>query len=527
MRQNALGKDIFRTIKKEKKRFFSIMLITALGVAMMTGLTSACNDLRWSADALYDGQNLFDIEVSSTLGLDDDDIAALEGLDEVSAVEGEYSATVYVEVNGVHEQAKVRTLGETINVPTVLEGALPQAADEIAVTESYLDDTGKQVGDTLTFTEAGTGEDEDAVFADTEYTITAEVLDPFDVNNREGSVSFRSSASEEYTFFVSPLAADTDLYTAVYLTVEDADLLMCYTDEYEQLISDVKTKINTTLKEQQQQNRYDTVYGEALAEYNDALAEVLDELADAQAEIDDGWAELQDGLDELNDGKAELEEQEASADRQIADGLAQIQSGYESLAAAKEQLDASAQQLADGAAQLSEGKDELEQTKEETLAQIDAGVVQYEAVIEQLKAQKEALEAQEAELTAQKEELESALAEAEAGLAALQAQRETAVAQFAAAEEEIAAQEAALAEGQAQYESGMAQWQESQATLDENKAALEEQAAEAEEQFADAWEEIEENEQKLADAEQELIDAQEELDESTEEAMAELEEAKE
>lgn len=43
-------KDIIRTIKKGKKRFFSILLITALGATMMTGLKAACVDLRYSAD---------------------------------------------------------------------------------------------------------------------------------------------------------------------------------------------------------------------------------------------------------------------------------------------------------------------------------------------------------------------------------------------------------------------------------------------------------------------------------------------
>lgn len=59
-------KDIIRTIKKGKKRFFSILLITALGATMMTGLKAACVDLRYSADQLFDSQKLFDISVAST-----------------------------------------------------------------------------------------------------------------------------------------------------------------------------------------------------------------------------------------------------------------------------------------------------------------------------------------------------------------------------------------------------------------------------------------------------------------------------
>ena len=52
----AYWKDIFRTIKLEKKRFFSILLITFLGVTMFAGLSAGCRDLRASADRFYDEQ---------------------------------------------------------------------------------------------------------------------------------------------------------------------------------------------------------------------------------------------------------------------------------------------------------------------------------------------------------------------------------------------------------------------------------------------------------------------------------------
>lgn len=35
---SAYNKEIWRAIRKEKKRFFSILLITILGVGMLTGL---------------------------------------------------------------------------------------------------------------------------------------------------------------------------------------------------------------------------------------------------------------------------------------------------------------------------------------------------------------------------------------------------------------------------------------------------------------------------------------------------------
>ena len=65
----ASNKDIRRTIFRNKKRFCSILIITALGVMMLSGLKAACDDLRYSADQFYDEQQVFDIQVVSTMGL--------------------------------------------------------------------------------------------------------------------------------------------------------------------------------------------------------------------------------------------------------------------------------------------------------------------------------------------------------------------------------------------------------------------------------------------------------------------------
>ena len=45
--KSAYNKEIWQAIRKGKKRFFSIMLITILGVGMLTGLRAACMDLRY------------------------------------------------------------------------------------------------------------------------------------------------------------------------------------------------------------------------------------------------------------------------------------------------------------------------------------------------------------------------------------------------------------------------------------------------------------------------------------------------
>ena len=265
--KKTLNKDIGRTIARGKKRFISISLITALGVTILAGLNIACDDLRYSADRFFDEQRLYDISVVSTLGLTEEDVDALASLEDVDTAEGACSATVYAAVESGRQAVQVKTLSESgMNAPYVIEGQLPQNADEVAVTENYLHASGKQIGDTLTFEtdeEDEEEEGEEPVFANETYTITAVVIDPADINNPEGAVSFRNTAGTKYTFFVLPQAVNSEIYTEVYLKLVGSDSMFCYSDEYETYVDQVVEVIESEIQQQREQARYDSVTGEA------------------------------------------------------------------------------------------------------------------------------------------------------------------------------------------------------------------------------------------------------------------------
>lgn len=235
-RPSAFATDVRRTITGNLKRFISIFIICALGAAMLVGLKAACDDLRLTADSYYDDQNLFDISVQSTLGLTQGDIDALANLDDVDAAEGSYTETAYTQVDGSSEKVDLKALsGRGFNQPQVVEGELPQAADEVAVTTKYADAAGKGVGDTLTFfskgerssstsTAAGSGDAADAdeesgeIFKRGTYTITAVVRDAMDVNSDTSTMGFRTASSTKYAFFLTRDAVeDPDVFTIAYL----------------------------------------------------------------------------------------------------------------------------------------------------------------------------------------------------------------------------------------------------------------------------------------------------------------------
>ena len=134
----AFAKGISRTVRGSLKRFLALVTITALGVTMLVGLRAACVDLRNSADAFFDEQNLFDVRVQSTLGLTDEDVAALATLDGVDVAEGGWVETVYATVGSAAEKVDVKALSPSgMNEPLLLEGSLPERADQIAVTRAH------------------------------------------------------------------------------------------------------------------------------------------------------------------------------------------------------------------------------------------------------------------------------------------------------------------------------------------------------------------------------------------------------
>ena len=263
----AYWKDIWRSVTKGKKRFISIALIATLGVTMMCGLRAACVDLRYSADAFFDEQNLFDIRVLSTMGLTDEDVEALKGPGSVKDADGGYSETVYTQVEGMRRSIEVRTLSEKkFNQPYLLEGKLPTQEEEIVITENFKNQSGKGVGDEIAL-------DEEAEYLKSDtYTITGIIIDAMDINSSEGAMGFRSTATTDYVGYVVPEAADSEIYTVVYLSLKGVEELNCYTDEYEQEVERVVKKIESEIKDDREQARYDEVYGEVMSEWGSAVA---------------------------------------------------------------------------------------------------------------------------------------------------------------------------------------------------------------------------------------------------------------
>ncbi len=347
--RGAFGLGVLRTMRGSLKRFVALATICALGVTMICGLKVACIDLRASADRFFDEQDLFDLRVQSTLGITDDDVAALAALEGVETAEGGWVETCYTAVGSGSEKVDVKALSVSgLNQPRLLEGHLPVTADQVAVTRRYLKESGKSIGDTLSF--RGSSDDDEGaakVFARKDYTICGVVLDPTDVNAGEGTMSFRASGSSQYAFFLLPAAVESEVYTVAYVKVAGSEAPLCYSDTYGDLVGEVKSQVEG-IADEREAARGEGLRADANSRVDDAEKDALDKLADGQRQIDENQEKLDSGAAQISDGRAQLDAQGADAERQMADAQAKIDAARSELASNEAQVADGLQQIADG-----------------------------------------------------------------------------------------------------------------------------------------------------------------------------------
>lgn len=382
----AFVKDMVRMWLHAWKRFVSIAMITLLGVAVLTGIYAGCRDAFLSTDRFFDTQGLHDIQVLSTAGLTDDDIAALRKVSGVAKVQGERSQTVTVDLNG-KKTVTMQEIGTNgIDQPYLQSGRMPEKSGEIAVTRKFIKDSGYKKSDHITVTpqdsassassaassvsdsaesdnqtgengsqlsDSGESDNQTPSFP-TELTIVGVVLDPQDLTNPDGysgTNAFRSSATSDYTFFAPSDGVTGSMYTAVTILVKDAADKDSFGDAYDDTVSEVADRIDGKVRKNRQQARHQELLDAGTKQIDEAKAQADKQFAAAQQQIDSNRSQLNQQIDQIVNMQAGAAA--GSLDETTRETL-------------RETVIASSPQLAEAKAQLDQAQSKLDQQKKDT-----------------------------------------------------------------------------------------------------------------------------------------------------------------
>lgn len=393
----AFIKDMVRMWLHAWKRFISIALISLLGVAVLTGIYAGCRDAFLATDRFFDTQGLHDIQVLSTAGLTDDDIAELRKISGVAKVQGERSQTVTVDLNG-KKTVTMQEIGTNgIDQPYLQSGRMPEKSGEIAVTRKFIKDSGYKKGDHITVTpqdsasssvsdsaelDNQTGEngsqmsdsaesdtqdgkraarvtdsgesDNQAPSFPTELTIVGVVLDPQDLTNPDGysgTNAFRSSATSDYTFFAPSDGVTGSMYTAVTILVKGTADKDSFSDVYDDTVSEVADRIDGTVRTNRQKARHQELLDAGTKQIDEAKAQTDKQFAAAQQQIDSNRSQLNQQIDQIVNMQAGAAA--GSLDETTRETL-------------RETVIAASPQLAEAKAQLDQAQSKLDQQKKDT-----------------------------------------------------------------------------------------------------------------------------------------------------------------
>ena len=421
LRHNRIITDALREIRNTFSRFLSLLVLSALAVCFLAGLRATAPDMKKSADLYFDQQNLMDLHVLSTLGLTDKDAEALAQQPGVAAVERAYTVDAVVHLTDNDYIVKVLSFTEDpgINAPRLVEGRLPQNARECLVEPLLLEETGLQLGDTLTL-DTGDGDYADALRTET-FTIVGTADSPLYVGTDRGTSSL--GTGKVSAFVLLPLSAfSMETYTDFYLLAEGAESLLCYDDAYTDRIDSLTDSLEA-FAGQRARLRGEEVIGEANEQLAEAEQELADaqaeaeqelsdawaELADARAELDDGWAEYHDGVRELQDQVAEAEQEISDGQTELDDALVELNDNEQKLTDARAELDDGWQEYYDGRRDYEDGLDEYEDgyaQYEDGLEQYEDGLAEYRAGQRRLSSALDQLNSGEAQYSAGKSQFD-------------------------------------------------------------------------------------------------------------------------
>lgn len=535
-KSSVLALSVLRLIKDTLTRYLAIFAIIALGVGFFAGLRVSTDAMLKTAGDYLQEKKLYDFRLISTLGFEEEDVAAFASLDGVEAAVGSVQADFLCATDGGDIVLRAHLLTEEMNRADLVAGRLPEAGDECLLDAKYFGED--RVGTVLSLSDENT-EDTLGMFAYDAYTVVGLANVPYYVNFERGTSALGQGTLAGFVCLPAE-GFDTDYYTEIYLSLgERGDL---YTDEYTSAVDGIEPTVTEAL-EARAMERYNSLDADALDKIADAQAELDDgratyraersdaerelddalaKLNDARQELDDGWKQLAEGKNALQTRKADVDARFVKARQELDDGWSALKEGKTELASRQEEadrsfaeaqakLDASARQIAEGSAQLEQCRS-LNATGEALTSGINAGLGRRYGTTSELVA----------DLSSGADPLLSAAADsalAPSGMTAASfcAAWAQAEAQLGAPlnRETIAAMSAGLDDARALYDEGTAQLEAAKAEAEVTFADAETQLRDSEARLTAGETEFTENQiaayNAIAEAEQELADAEKTL----------------
>lgn len=471
--KRAFMKDISKEIRKTFNRYVSIIAIVALGVSLYVGINASSPDMKKTINKYFLDQNLFDLELISTVGFNNEDIQGIKGINGVLDVEKVKSADTIIEANDKEYVIKVMSMqkeNNNINKVEIESGNYPENSNEILLDSKIAKSLNYKIGDMIKFLGDNKNDIKDT-FNVNEYKIVGFVNSPLYISQTRGITSIGNGNVIGFAYILEETFSIKE-YTNIYLTLNTTSKEKT-SDEYLNEIKEIQDQIENIMNVKAEE-KYETIYNEA----SDKIEEAKIKVQDAEKELNDAEKKIAEGKSKIKDAEEKLKSEKENYYTQINTYNLQIENGEKSLEGNKELLDAKEKELAAGRQKLQEEKINLANNEDailsgtgmsdlttylnylktvtpvtESITNLIENIQKLQAGKEQLEKEEETLKNYEIELQNGKDQYNSGLANLSMQESNLQEKQNEALLQFEKADKEISKSKEELYKNEEEFDS--------------------------------------------------------------------------
>ena len=488
--KKAMIKDNLITIKTTFKRFLSILLMSFLGVGFFAGIKATSPDMQITMDSYFEKLQVMDLEIISTLGLEDEDIQEIEKIDGVGKVVGSYSKDVISKFKDEEYVVQINAISQDINNLIIKSGKLPEKSNECVVEQAFIKNTKLNLGDEITLS------DNDDFFNVKKLKIVGVVESPLYISRERGTTNIGAGTIEYYAY-VPNSAIKSEVYTCIYVSLNEN--LYSFSEEYDEKIEELKNKVES-LSEDRKTARYNKILNEANDKIADAQKELDDGKKTAEAEFADAQTKIDDGIAKINNAKEELSQNKKIADEKFAETEQTLIYSENQIEEAEATLEAKSIEAENTKKELQVRLEELEENK----TQLENGIASLEYLYENEvdEAKKQIYKAQIDEYNKNLQDVENGIIQVNAGIKQIEVDPEK-----GKNEKELAKQQ--LEDGKLEFE---AKKEETYSKLQDGQIQINSSQKEIDDAIQTLKEEKQKYEEEIKDAEKKIDDAKKELE---------------
>lgn len=242
-KHKALAKDSLREIRFSFSRFISIFAIIALGAGFFAGLKATCPDMKETAHQYFIDNNLSDIKLMSTIGISSEDVSAINDVPGISGVMPSYTTDLFLKIDEKNIELRAISynprLGKddilNINRPVLLDGRMPEKSGECVVELKINSPKSFKIGNKITLSSPYEEKSIDQFIKTDTYEIVGIVCSPSYIGYKRGSTSIGNGSINSFILIPEEDFA-LPYYTELYATVDGADKLEPFSDEYKKKV---------------------------------------------------------------------------------------------------------------------------------------------------------------------------------------------------------------------------------------------------------------------------------------------------